>query len=826
MKPSNETLEVIENFDPKSGGFLERFIFNNRVLVLIFCLVVSVVLGYSAYTRMEVNASFERMIPHNHPFIKNYLANKEDLRGLGNVLRVVVENTEGDIYDRNYIEKLRKVADALWLTNGVDRSGLKSLWAPSVRWIEVTEEGFSGDAVMSDSYDGSAQSLLQLRQNVARSKSAQELVSMDGRSSMIFVPLLDKDPETGTPLDYRQLSHSIEHDIRQHFESDTDGPKIQVYVIGFAKLMGDLLDGLMKILAFFVIAVAIAISILYFYTRCVRSTLIVISCSLVGVLWQLGFVSALGYQIDPFSALVPFVIFAIGVSHGAQKMNGVIQDVGRGLSPWEAARMTFRRLFVAGWTALLLDAVGFGVLLAIDFPIIKDLAITASIGVAMLVVTNLIMLPVALSYVGVNKAAAKRNLPEEKGRGGFANVWTFLALLTGRRWAIRAISVALGITMVGAFIALDLKIGDLDAGAPELRPGSRYNQDNAYITSHYAMSSDQFAVIVKVPKDQCLSYQALIEADRLAWTLGQVPGVQGTVSIANSVRLAVSGSYEGSQKWATITRNQASLSFAGEQVLINSPDLTNKECSTFPVVAYLTDHKADTLERVTAAASSFADAHSNADIQFLLAAGSSGIEAATNMTVRASHFTMTLYVYMAVLLLSFIAFRSWRASLVAVIPLMMTTVLCEAIMVVLGIGVKVATLPVIALGVGIGIDYALYLITCQLAYQRSGLSLRDSYFKALQFTGRVVALVGAMLAAAVVTWVWSPIKFQADMGVLLTFMFLANMVGALVLVPALSHFLLSDKYMDKIRGSALPHQPADATVTAEKSHAPIAELQS
>ncbi|UNP90593.1 MMPL family transporter [Aeromonas encheleia] len=152
---------------------------------------------------------------------------------------------------------------------------------------------------------------------------------------------------------------------------------------------------------------------------------------------------------------------------------------------------------------------------------------------------------------------------------------------------------------------------------------------------------------------------------------------------------------------------------------------------------------------------------------------------------------MLLYVYLAVTLFCLITFRSWRATLVALVPLMLTSVLCEALMVAMGIGVKVATLPVIALGVGIGVDYALYLLSVQLHYQRQGMPLMEAYRNAVAFTGRVVGLVGITLAAGVVGWAWSPIKFQADMGILLTFMFLWNMLGALIGIPALSYFLLS-----------------------------------
>src|SRR4029079_11628841 len=285
-------------------------------------------------------------------------------------------------------------------------------------------------------------------------------------------------------------------------------------------------------------------------------------------------------------------------------------------------------------------------------------------------------------------------------------------------------------------------------------------------------------------------YETLVEADRLAWALKQVPGVQTTVSLADAARQITAGTFEGNPKWLTISRNQDVLNYAAQQASVNNPDLFNTECSVMPVIAYLADHKSESLDRVVQVAADFADQHSDKDRKFLLAAGSAGIEAATNLVVKDANRTMLLYVYGAVILLCFITFRSWRAVVVAVVPLMLTSILCEALMVALGIGVKVATLPVIALGVGIGVDYALYLLSVQLAQQRRGVPLSIAFAEAVQFTGRIVALVGVTLAAGVVTWAFSPIKFQADMGVLLTFMFVLNMLGALFLVPALSHFLL------------------------------------
>ncbi len=781
-------IHKLEDFDQNSGNKLERAIFNNRKIVVLACLAVTLVLAFFAIG-ISLNASYEKMLPQGHPYIKAYLENKNQLRGLGNTLRVVVESTQGDIFDSAYLDTLKKINDELFLTPGVDRAWVKSLWMPAVRWTEVTEEGFQGGPVMPDTYDGSPKSVEQLRNNVARAGILGSIVANDFKSSTIVLPLLDIDVKTGKPLDYWALSRAIENNVRAKFET-ADG-KYKVRVIGFAKIVGDLLDGVVKVMMFFGAAILIAGVILFYFTRCIRSTTVVLACSLIAVIWQVGLLRILGMGLDPFSVLVPFLVFAIGVSHGAQKMNGIMQDVGRGTVTLVAARYTFRRLFIAGVTALLNGAAGFLVLLLIPIPAIRELAIAATVGVFVLLFTNLVLLPVLLSFTGVSAKAAQRSLKQEEEGIGSRGIWAIVIHFADRKaWAAGAIATAV-VLGLGAFaLSTKLQIGDLDPGAPELRPFSRYNQDNAFVTKNFSLSSDVYAIIVKTPKEGCLKYATLQQADRLAWQLQQLPEVQTTVSLTNVVRQITAGSFEGSPKWLTLSRNQDVLNYGAQQATVNNPELFNVECSVMPVIAYLRDHKAATLDRVSGTVERFIADNPVADVELLPAAGSAGIEAAVNQVVKKAWVEMLFYIYGAVAILCLIAFRSWRAVLVAILPLALTSIVAEALMVLLGIGVKVATLPVIALGVGIGVDYALYLLSVQLHGQRLGMPLVEAYRAALAFTGRIVALVGLTLAAGVVTWAWSPIKFQADMGILLAFMFLLNMIGALVLIPALSRFLL------------------------------------
>jgi predicted RND superfamily exporter protein len=778
----------LEEFDPRSGNVLERLIFNNRLAIVLISLLLTALLGSQAI-RLKVHASFEKTLAQSQPFIRNYLDNRNIARGLGNTVRIVVENKKGDIYDPEYLRTLREINDAVFLMPGVDRLFMKSLWTPSVRWTQITEEGYRGGAVMPQDYTGSNASLNQLKRNVMLAGIVGSVVSNDQHSSMIVVPLIEKNAVTGEPLDYEAFSRDLDKQVLSH-QSD----RIGIHITGFARLVGDLIDGIGKMSRYFVVAAMVAAAAILFYTRCVRSTVLVLVCSLTAVVWQLGIVNLLGFSLDPYSVLVPFLVFAIGVSHGAQKMNGIMQDVGRGMHKYVAARYTFRRLFLAGLTALLADAVGFGILTIIDIPVIRDLAMTASIGVGLLIFTNLVLLPVVLSFTGVSRAAANRSLRAQQlsvEKPVFTDrLWSFLDRFTTRRWAAGALIVAAGLTVAGFVIGLNLQTGDLDPGAPELRTDSRYNRDNAFISRKFGLSSDVFAVIVKTKPDGMSSFPTLTEEDRLEQQLRALPFVQGTMSAADMARYGTSGINEGSPKWFTLSRQASLSSQATFDLKTNDPELMNADSAAGTVIAYLADHRASTLDQVVKVTESFAQSHSNGDRQFLLAAGSAGIEAATNIAVLQANERMLAFVYAAVILLCLITFRSWRATIVAVIPLVVTSVLCQALMVVLGIGVKIATLPVVALGVGIGVDYALYLLSVQLAQQRAGMDLPSAYRMAVGFTGKVVALVGVTLAAGVVTWAWSPIKFQADMGILLTFMFIWNMVGALILIPSLSHFLL------------------------------------
>lgn len=765
-----------------SEPILERAIFKNRPLICLIFLVATLFLSWKMVTGLRVDASFQKMIPLNHPYIQNMLKFM-DGGSSGNTIRIAVSNKNGDIFDAEYMEVLKNINDEVFYLPGVDRAKLKSLWTPSVRWTQVTEEGFAGGPVIPQTYDGSNASLEELRRNILRSGQVGQIVANDFKSSIVSAPLFERDPETGKALNYKLLSDELEVLRAKYNEQGVD-----LHIVGIAKVFGDLFEGVKAIVLFFIVAIVITAVLLFLYSRCLRSTFVPLFTSLIAVVWQAGLLATFGYGLDLYSVLVPFLIFAIGVSHGVQIINSIGVEAAAGADKVSAARRAFRSLYIPGMVALASDAIGFLTLLIIEIQVIQDLAITASIGVAAIILTNLVLLPVLMSYAGPSKKSVERIRAKQSDEGG---IWNLLSGFAHPKVVPVSVVIALLGFGFGIYKAQDLKIGDLDAGVPEFHPDSRYNMDNAFLTSNYSTSSDQFVVMVESQVEGCSTYPVMEAIDRYMWNMENVPGVQKAISLVTVSKQVIKGLNEGNMKWQTLSRNPYVLNSS----VSNATALFNSDCSMAPVVLYLDDHKAETLERVVAATQAFADQNNNADFAFHMATGNSGIEAATNQVISKAQNEMLIWVYFVVSVLCLLTFRSLRAVFCIVIPLALTSTLCQALMAYLGIGVKVATLPVIALGVGIGVDYGIYIYSRLESFLKQGMPLQEAYHKTLQITGKAVTFTGMTLAIGVGTWIFSPLKFQADMGILLTFMFIWNMIGAIWLLPALARFFLRPEKM-------------------------------
>jgi predicted RND superfamily exporter protein len=605
---------------------------------------------------------------------------------------------------------------------------------------------------------------------------------------MVKASLMETDPSTGEKLNTILFSEQLEKEIRSEFA--TNG--ISVHIIGFAKMVGDVANGAKSVVTFFGVAIAITAVMVFFFCHSIRLTILPIACSLVAVIWQMGLLSTLGFGLDPMSILIPFLVFAIGVSHGVQMINSVGKLVVSGKTSLQAAQLSFRALLIPGGIALLSDTVGFLTLLSIDIGIIKELAITASLGVAMIILTNLILLPLLVSYVHISKNFGSKRGASTKPQQEGSYVWHFMAKFAYKGPATIILVFTFILFLMGLYHSQQLKIGELHAGAPALHESSRYNKDTFLITNKYAISVDYMSVIVETIPDACTDHNIMNTIDKFQWRMENVTGVQSAVSLASVSKVVNAGYNEGNAKWRVLSRNQQTLVQSIARIPSTS-GLLNNNCSVMPIILFLVDHKAETINAVLKEVKLASQELELDGLEFKLASGPVGVMAATNEAVEKAQLPMMLYVYSAVILLCLISFKSVRATIAVVLPLFVVSTLAQWLMTVLDIGLTVSTLPVIALGVGIGVDYGIYILSTMSEKLRNGDSVSAAYLKALRERGSAVLITGVTLAIGVSTWFFSDLKFQVDMGILLTFMFLVNMLAAVIVLPALAAFLWPSK---------------------------------
>lgn len=762
---------------------LERFtawMFRHRTpLVCAFAVLTGVMLWFAL--NLRVDASFNKSLPRGHPYIQTFEKYQRDFGGANRVL-VALMAREGDIFTEPFFAQLRRVTDEVMFTPAVDRPQVQSLFTPNVRYIEVVEDGFSGGNVIPADFTPTPENFAKVRENIVKSGKLGQLVANDFGGAIVSGQLLEIDPTTGDKIDYARVAAALEA-IRTRVEADTGGA-ITVHIIGFAKVIGDVNEGARGVLVLFGISAVITALLVWYYAGRWKLAAAPVVCSLVAVVWQLGGLTALGFGIDPFSILVPFLVFAIGVSHGVQKICTFRNQVFQGLDGPTAARAAFMQLIVPGIVALMTDTVGFITMLVIKIPTIQELAITASLGVSVIVVTNFFLLPILLSYLRLPPSYA---VWVARRREQSDALWSKLS---------RAMKPAPSLIIIAAWLALggwavwkssEVRIGDTQAGVPELRPDSRYNRDTQVITTRFSIGVDILSVIVETVPNGCVDYDVVTLMDRFEGHIRQVPGVQSVVSLPSVAKGINAGFSEGSLKWRVLPRNQQALAQAVSPIE-TATGLLNSDGSVMPIMIFLTDHKAETLSAVTAATKAFAAANPSPKAKFLLASGNAGVMAATNEVVAAAEMPILLWVFGAVIALCLITFRSVKAALCIVVPLAIVSYLAYVVMIHLGIGLKTSTLPIVALGVGIGVDYGIYIFALLIASLKAGEYFEDAMFAALKDAGTAVVFTGLTLAIGVSTWVFSDLKFQADMGLLLTFMFLVNMVGAILLLPAMARW--------------------------------------
>ncbi len=761
---------------------LEKMLFGHRRLVIALFVLLTAVMLYFA-TQLRIDAGFTKLLPMKHEYMQTFSKHQQEFGGANRIL-IAMMVKQGDIFNKPFFDSLAAATDEVFFIPGVDRTRVTSLFTPNVRFTEVVEDGIAGGNVVPANFKPTEAGLQQVRQNILKAGIVGRLVANDFSGALISVQLQEFNPETGEPLNYIEVADQLEEKIRRKFQSDNIDISLNVHVIGFAKAVGDIANGASRVVMFFAIAFFITALLAYANTRSLRLTTALICSALIVVIWQLGLLPVLGYGIDPMSVLIPFLVFAIAVSHGVQMVSNHNNEIFHGHDAETAARTCFRRLLIPSSIALASDTLGFITIYLIEIRVIQEMAITASLGVAVIILVNLFLLPVLISYI----TPREKHLHKLKNRAQhMKGVWRIVSRVATAKPATAIIVLSLLLTAIGGWKALDVSIGDLQRGVPELRSEARYNIDTQVIVDKFSIGVDVLTVIVETAAEGCIRHDIMSAIDNFQWHMQNVDGVQSVVAMPGIAKIINAGWNEGNMKWRVLPRNESALAQSLAYIPTSS-GLLNTDCSVMPVLIFTSDHKATTISTIVAAIKDYRSKHQHDEVRFLLATGNVGVMAATNEEIERAQFPILLYLFSAISVLCLITFRSITATLCIMLPLGLVSLLAYALMALMDIGLKVATLPVVALGVGVGVDYGIYIYSRLREFMLTENSLYEAYWKTLCQTGSGVLFTAITLAVGVTSWIFSPLKFQADMGILLMFMFLVNMLGAILLLPALAYW--------------------------------------
>ncbi|MEJ2520447.1 MAG: right-handed parallel beta-helix repeat-containing protein, partial [Desulfuromonadales bacterium] len=320
---------------------VENLIFSIRPVIIGFFVVITLYMGYGL-TNLHVDAGFSKHLPLQHEYMQTFMDHRDEFGGANRVL-VALRARDGNMFTPEFFQALRQATDEVFFIDGVDRSRVQSLFTPNVRFTEVVEDGIAGGNVVPADFQPTEEGLEQVRKNILKSGVVGRLVANDFSAAIISAELIEVDPQTGEKIDFIEVGHQLEA-LRDKFENED----IAVHIIGYAKVVSDIADGAERVIFFFIAAFFITGLLVYVFTRSHRVTTMVMICSLIALVWQLGMLTYLGFGIDPMGILVPFLVFAIAVSHGVQMVTANRAAVFAGDDSLSAARSSFRKLLLPG----------------------------------------------------------------------------------------------------------------------------------------------------------------------------------------------------------------------------------------------------------------------------------------------------------------------------------------------------------------------------------------------------------------------------------------------------------------------------------------------
>jgi hypothetical protein len=744
------------------------------VVSVIFALTV--VFGYFA-AHVEIKTIFHDLLPKGHPFIE--INDKYNERfGGPNIVSIMVEAEQGDIFQPKVLERIKQITDDLYLVPAINQFQVISLASRKIRAINSSTAGIETKPMMWPDLPKDQAEIDQLREQVLSSPLVYgRYVSPDLRSALVTADFIDR------LMDYGKLYDGITKIAEKY-----NGDGVRVRVVGEPLLTGWVVHYLPETFHLFLITIAIMALLLFVTVRTWRGVLLPMLAGVVSAVWALGIASLFRVNFDPLIIVVAFLVTARAISHAVQMLAAFDDELERGYAPREAAAKALVALFRPGMLGVVVDAVAVAIVAAMPMPLLQKTAFVGAVWLSTIAVSAMVLVPTLLSWVSKPHAVA---FPFDTNRWILRPVLNLCGTLVLGRRSVVVVLIGLAVLLVSGFYATKVTVGDALPGTPLLWPDHPYNVDAKAINDTFQGSDQMFVVLEGAAPNALKDPELLANVDNFQRYLETQPQIGGTVSVVDLIGPVNANLHEGNRRFEELG---PTADINGELLFMYMQGTDPGDMDRFvdtdfkdgAVTMFFRDHKGDTIRTAVSRIEDYiAENPLPGDSKYQLAGGLVGVLAAVNEEVFARQVESIALALLALFVLSAIAYRSTVAGLFYM-PLVVTAnTITFAFMAWQGIGMNINTLPVAALGIGLGVDYAFYIVDgVKERFEETG-DVMASIRGSLRTAGRGVLITGSTMIVAVLVWYASSLKFQAEMGLLMALWLSVSAITSLLLIPAM-----------------------------------------
>ena len=785
------------------------FLLRHRIGTLVFILLSTTLFGYLAVKYTRIHTDFFELYPPNHPYIQLYQEYRH-MFGTANVMMIVLEVKEGDIYTIETVKKIDGITRAIMDTKGVNPFQVSSLTHPSVKNITVTAGGISTLPIVMELPD-SEEDLQFLREKVYTSSGMRgSLVSMDDKAVLITAGLW----EEGTNFDYLWARTN---ELRETYEDDNT----RLHITGYPMLYTWVHHYRPHLLLVISVTVVVMCVLLYTYFHTLIGVLVPLFSGLLSALWAIGFAGVAGFTLDPLVMVVFVLITARALSHSVQSMERYHEEYARLGNKDQAIISSYVSLFDPAMVSIASDALAIFTLAVARIPVIQNIAFVASFWIVTIVVSVITLHPVLLSYIPPPRQDPKAgSYLSDRFYRSVTRFMVWMSQDSGRRYV--SVTVMVLLLTLGIYFSRQLQVSTVSIEDALMYPEHPYNVASRKVNDNFLGASQMMVVVEGKVKEAIKNEDVLRAMEEFQWHMEQEGGATGSDSSTSLLKRVFRMFHEGDPNWEVLPLNRSDI---GSTFFVVTTFMASNEVGRLYshdyqnaiVTLYYQDYSNSMAKHALSSAKDFIDANPQETVGFRLAGGLMGVLAAMNEEIAASYKTNLMLILVAIFALSLLTYRSVIGALIVMQPPIVAQPIIESIMYFSGIDMNINSLPVAAVGIGIGIDYAYYVLSRIVEEYGKCEDFDEANRRALATTGRAVFFTGFTLIGSVVLWILFPMKFQAEMAFLLGTVLVFHVIGSLIFIPALVRLIkprfvvtLGKRLAAEARAGAAAPQPAGA----------------